>query len=103
MRRLMVTFPVRLSDALSAIHHTLCLRLECNKDAQRPLGEVWILLTRHRIDTRRPSEFISLHAEYGDDHTAAPKGLTDTAKAQGIYTNNPHVLVRSPPIILTPY
>lgn len=94
---------MRPSDILSAIHRTLRLRLECNKDAQRPLGEVWILLTRHRIDTRRPSEFISLHAEYGDDHPVAPKDLTDTAKTQGTYTNNPHVLVRTLPIISTPY
>jgi hypothetical protein len=29
--------------------------------------------------------------------------LTDTAKTQGTYTNNPHVLVRTLPIISTPY
>ena len=57
--------------------------------------EVWILLTRHRIDTRRPSEFISLHAEYDDGHPDTPKSFADTSRTQGVYTDNVHVLVRT--------
>jgi hypothetical protein len=57
--------------------------------------EVWILLTRHRIDTRRLSEFISLHAEYDDGHPDTPKSFADTSRTQGVYTDNPHVLVRT--------
>ncbi len=83
------------SDFLEAVHQTLRLRLERPQDAQRPLEKVWILLTRHRIDTRRSSEYISLHAEYNDDHPNTTKNITDFAKTQGIYTDNPHVLVRT--------
>jgi len=82
-------------DFLEAVHQTLRLRLERPKDAVRPFEEVWILLTRHRIDTRRSSEYISLHAEYDDDHPNAPKNITDFAKTQGIYTDNPYLLVRN--------
>ncbi|KAI9511452.1 hypothetical protein F5148DRAFT_975182, partial [Russula earlei] len=78
-----------------SVHCTLRLQLERTKDLQRPLEEVWILLTRHRIDTRRSSEFISLHAELDDGHLDVLKSLTDTAKTRGIYTDNPHVLVRA--------
>jgi calpain-7 len=77
-----------------SVHQTLRIRLEGTKDAERPFEEVWILLTRHRTDTRRSSEFISLHAEYDDGHPEARKNITDSAKTQGIYTDNPHVLVR---------
>ncbi|KAI0295295.1 hypothetical protein BC826DRAFT_1104390 [Russula brevipes] len=77
-----------------SVHRTLRLLLERVEDAQIPLEEVWILLTRHRTDTRRSSEFISLHAEYDDGHPNARKDLSDIAKTQGIYTDNPHFLVR---------
>jgi calpain-7 len=84
----------------AAIHQTLRLLLERPKDAQRPAEEVWILLTRHRIDTRRSSEFISLHAEYDDGHLVAPRDFTNTAKTQGVYTDSPHVLVGTSPLSL---
>jgi calpain-7 len=64
-------------------------------DAERPFEAIWILLTRHRIDTRRSSEFISLHAEYDGGHSVPQKNITDFVKPQGIYTDNPHVLVRA--------
>ena len=80
---------------MEAVHQSLRLRLERPKDAEGSSEEVWILLTRHRIDTRRSSEYISLHAEYDDDHLNTAKNITDFAKTQGIYTDNPHVLVRT--------
>ncbi|KAH9963021.1 hypothetical protein BJV74DRAFT_786999, partial [Russula compacta] len=80
-----------------SVHRTLRLLLERTKDAQRSVEEVWILLTRHRVDTRRCSEFISLNAEYDDGHPDVPKDLTSTIKTRGIYTDNPHVLVRTSP------
>ena len=84
-----------LISFLEAVHQSLRLQLERPKDAERSPEEVWMLLTRHRTDTRRPSEYISLHAEYDDDHPNTPKNITDFAKTQGIYTDNPHVLVRT--------
>jgi calpain-7 len=86
------------SHFFAAVHQTLRLLLERPKGAPRPGEEVWILLTRHRIDTRRSSEFISLHAEYDDGHLDAPKDFADTVKTQGVYTDNPHVLVRISPL-----
>lgn len=80
---------------LEAVHQTLRIRLEHTKDAESPFEEVWVLLTRYRIDTRRSSEFISLYAEYDDGHPDSRKNLTESAKTQGIYTDNPHVLVRT--------
>ncbi|KAI9465176.1 hypothetical protein BJY52DRAFT_668504 [Lactarius psammicola] len=77
-----------------SVHQILRLLLERPKGVPGASEEVWILLTRHRIDTRRPSEFISLHAEYDDGHPDAPKSFADTARTQGVYTNNTHVLVR---------
>jgi calpain-7 len=82
-------------DFLEAVHQSLRLQLERPKDAERSSEEVWMLLTRHRIDTRRSSEYISLHAEYDDDHPNTPKNKTDFAKTRGIYTDNPHILVRT--------
>ena len=82
-------------DFLKAVHQSLRLKLEHPKDAERSSEEVWMLLTRHRIDTRLSSEYISLHAEYDDDHPNTPKNITDFAKTEGIYTDNPHVLVRN--------
>lgn len=82
-------------NSLKAVHQSLRLLLERPKDAERPSEEVWVLLTRHRIDTRRSSEYISLQAEFDDDHPNTQKNITDFAKTQGIYTDNPHVLVRT--------
>jgi hypothetical protein len=87
---------VNQPDFLEAVHQSLRLILERPKDAERSSEEVLVLLTRHRIDTRRSSEYISLHAEYDDDHPNTPKNITIFAKTQGIYTDNPHVLVRTP-------
>jgi calpain-7 len=80
---------------LEAVHQTLRIRLEPTEDAEKPFEDVWILLTRHRIDTRRTSEFISLHAEHDDGHPDAQKHIMNSAKTQGIYTDNPHILVRA--------
>lgn len=77
-----------------SVHQILRLLLERPKGVPGLSEEVWILLTRHCTDTRRPSEFISLHAEYDDGHPDAPKSFADTARTQGVYTDNTHVLVR---------
>ncbi|KAH9067737.1 hypothetical protein EDB87DRAFT_1678124 [Lactarius vividus] len=77
-----------------SVHQILRLLLERPKGVPGLSEEVWVLLTRHRTDTHRPSEFISLHAEYDDGHPDALKGFADTARTQGVYTDNTHVLVR---------
>jgi calpain-7 len=102
VRRLKKANPLDILIAfLTAVHQTLRLLLECPKDTQIPAEEVWLLLTRHRIDTRRSSEFISLHAEYDDGHLDPPKDFGNTAKTQGVYSDNPHVLVGASPLSLT--
>jgi calpain-7 len=73
----------------------LRLLLERPKEASGLSEEVWVLLTRHRTDTHRPSEFISLHVEYDDGHPDTPKSFADTSRTQGVYTDNVHVLVRT--------
>ena len=78
-----------------AVHQILRLLLERPKDVPGLSEEVWILLTRHRIDTHRPFEFISLRAEYDDGHPDTPKSFADTSRTQGVYTDNVHVLVRT--------
>lgn len=80
---------------MEAVHQILRIRLECTGDTERPFEEVWMLLTRHRIDTRRSSEFISLHTAYDDGHLVPQKIIIDSVKTQGIYTDNPHILVRA--------
>ncbi|KAI0262230.1 hypothetical protein BC834DRAFT_829325, partial [Gloeopeniophorella convolvens] len=78
-------------------HQTLRLLIERPKGAPNSSEEVWVLLTRHRTDTHRSSEFISLHVEYDDGHPDAPRDFadSDTVRMQGVYTDNPHVLVRT--------
>lgn len=81
-------------DKDDSVHQMLRLLLERPKEASGLSEEVWVLLTRHRTDTHRPSEFISLHVEYDDGHPDTPKSFADTSRTQGVYTDNVHVLVR---------
>ena len=75
--------------------------------------EVWILLTRHVVDSSRTAEFISLEVEVEDELRSYSKAVDQTTIAakvrefyvngyrssywsrfQGTYTNSTHILVR---------
>ena len=51
---------------MSCIARHIQLALKVNSDSFRGDYEVWVLLTRHVVDTKRSSEFISLYAEGAD-------------------------------------
>ncbi|KAF5355468.1 hypothetical protein D9758_006317 [Tetrapyrgos nigripes] len=58
--------------------------------------EIWVLLTRHVVDTRGSSEFIALNVQLEDDFlghsvTCTTSGISDR---KGPYTNSPHFLTR---------
>ncbi|KAF9012688.1 hypothetical protein BDQ17DRAFT_1344439 [Cyathus striatus] len=58
--------------------------------------EVWILLTRHIVETQRTTDFISLRVEVEDDSVPVPRTVDlHTISSTGTYTNSSHVLVRS--------
>ncbi|GJE94253.1 cysteine proteinase [Phanerochaete sordida] len=72
-------------DALPS-HRQLDLRLSLDQPATGDT-EVWILLTRHTVDTKRSGEFISLSAN--------DPGSTSLDVLKGEYTNNTQMLVRA--------
>ncbi|THH18691.1 hypothetical protein EW146_g2354 [Bondarzewia mesenterica] len=84
------------SDRTESAHQTIRLTIH------RPSGsaelkaayDVWILLTRHRTDTRQANEYISLQADYEDTRTGDAGGFSGIPTTKGFYTNSPHVLVR---------
>jgi len=73
--------------------------------------EIWVVLTRHVVDSLRTLDFISLHVDVEDDaipisailedgqHISAKvrladlDGLSSSNECQTTYTNNIHVLV----------
>ncbi|KAI0048831.1 cysteine proteinase [Auriscalpium vulgare] len=78
-------------------HQTLRLQFSSPADGagQQP-RDVWVLLSRHRTDTHRAGEYISLQAEFRDDAADEPKRFSEAVKTQGVFTDSPHVLVRTP-------
>lgn len=50
----------------AASHQTVRIHIDGPPRFQDGPAEVWFLLTRHRTDTRRTSEYISLHIEVDD-------------------------------------
>ncbi|KJA22940.1 hypothetical protein HYPSUDRAFT_138453, partial [Hypholoma sublateritium FD-334 SS-4] len=58
--------------------------------------EIWILLTRHIVDTHRTSDFAALRVELEDDliPTATIVENQRTLSSKGTYTNSTHILVR---------
>ncbi|KAI0034839.1 hypothetical protein K488DRAFT_44532, partial [Vararia minispora EC-137] len=56
-------------------------------------NEVWILLTRHKTNTRLADEYISLQAEL-EDFIHSDSAASST-KTKGVYTDSPHILVRT--------
>lgn len=50
----------------AASHQTVRIHIDGPPKSQDGPAEVWFLLTRHRTDTRRTSEYISLHIEVDD-------------------------------------
>ena len=55
------------------------LRVKFNNSADED-DEIWLLLTRHVVDTRRTSEYIALRVQIEDD-TSPGSGLSDLADA----------------------
>ncbi|KAI0067565.1 cysteine proteinase [Artomyces pyxidatus] len=76
-------------------HQTLRLEFDSSEVETVSAVDVWVLLTRHRTDTHRTSEYISLTAELDDGLGGDEKVLIDSVKTRGVYTNSPHVLVRT--------
>ncbi|TFK50844.1 cysteine proteinase [Heliocybe sulcata] len=56
-------------------------------------SDLWVVLTRHVVDRRRASEYISLRVE--KDGTLSDYMSINKLASQGMYTNNPHTLVRT--------
>ncbi|KAJ6631453.1 hypothetical protein B0H10DRAFT_2207112 [Mycena sp. CBHHK59/15] len=79
-------------DACSTRH----MRLQFNNTSHNPEDEVWVLLTRHVVDTRRTSDFISLRVQLEDDLIGSSNpGDQRTIAIKGTYTNSTHVLART--------
>ncbi len=90
------------------------MQIEFNR-SDTPNVEIWILLTRHVVDTHRTSDFAALRVELEDDliptatvaenqrtllskvNSALNYSPTDSANylAQGTYTNSTHILVHN--------
>ncbi|KAJ7125274.1 hypothetical protein C8R44DRAFT_875091 [Mycena epipterygia] len=72
------------------------LRLKFDSTSRNDEEEVWVLLTRHVVDTRRTSDFISLRVQLEDDLTgSADSGDQRKIATKGTYTNSTHVLART--------
>ncbi|THV06173.1 cysteine proteinase [Dendrothele bispora CBS 962.96] len=57
--------------------------------------EIWVLLTRHVVDTRKSSEFIALNVQIEDDFAGRSVSCnTSGISNKGPYTNSPHFLTR---------
>ncbi|EIM80748.1 cysteine proteinase, partial [Stereum hirsutum FP-91666 SS1] len=78
-------------DKDDSSHQTVRIHIDGPPKSQDGPAEVWFLLTRHRTDTRRTSEYISLHIEVDDVQSSSS---LQHLPVQGNYTNSPHVLVR---------
>ncbi|KAI0090683.1 hypothetical protein BDY19DRAFT_992108 [Irpex rosettiformis] len=78
------TKDMSLDESLPRNFHA---RLSVQSDKE---ADIWILLTRHVIDTTsRKDEYIALDAEVEDGGISYDMGLT------GAYTNNTHVLIKT--------
>ncbi|KAI0317408.1 hypothetical protein OF83DRAFT_1058748 [Amylostereum chailletii] len=86
--------PSHLSDADKAesAHQVLHLVVDPSTSASGD-GDLWILLTRHRTNTRLDTEFISLQVEQED--TSDAREVLGSTNTRGTYTNSPHVLIRT--------
>ncbi|KAF4614242.1 hypothetical protein D9613_007736 [Agrocybe pediades] len=58
--------------------------------------EIWVLLTRHVVDSHRDSDFIALQVELDDELSQSTKAvdIQSNLSARGTYTNSTHVLSR---------
>ncbi|KAF9029355.1 cysteine proteinase [Hymenopellis radicata] len=63
-------------------------------DPPQGATEVWVLLTRHVINSRNSSNFIALKVETEDAEVASSIGAASVVDSQGIYTNSAHVLTK---------
>ncbi|TFY69939.1 hypothetical protein EVG20_g2946 [Dentipellis fragilis] len=89
--------PSRLSDADKEDSSQQVFRLKHDQATTKipPQSDVWILLTRHRNDTRKASDYISLHVEDTSDLMKSNAVHLVSDRPAGTYTNSPHVLVKT--------
>ncbi|KAG5646200.1 hypothetical protein DXG03_004026 [Asterophora parasitica] len=68
-----------------------------NRRNQGAEQEIWLLLTRHVIDSSRISDFISLKVDVEDELLCSASHVADrmVVASKGTYTNSTHVLVRT--------
>ncbi|KAJ7578544.1 hypothetical protein C8J56DRAFT_1016524 [Mycena floridula] len=58
--------------------------------------DIWILLTRHVLDTRQTSDFGALKVQVEDEtNDSAKSDIPSSVAVKGTYTNSPHVLVKT--------
>ncbi|KAF8962724.1 hypothetical protein BDZ97DRAFT_1702205 [Flammula alnicola] len=59
--------------------------------------EIWVLLTRHVVDTHRMSDFVALRVDMEDDLMPGTSFLENqrTLSSKGTYTNSTHILTRT--------
>lgn len=101
----------KLSIRILLVSRQTQIEFSCSSDIDE---EIWVLLTRHVVDTRRSTDFIALRVELEDDFVQATdvvesqralsmKVIIDPCRSsidqwssiiQGTYTNSTHVLVR---------
>ncbi|TFK45065.1 hypothetical protein BDQ12DRAFT_674049 [Crucibulum laeve] len=82
---------MRHNDEEPCHHVRLKFTNGCSEDE-----EIWVLLTRHIVDTKRTSDFIALKVEMEDDLLPAARAVDlHMMSATGTYTNSTHVLVRT--------
>ncbi|KAH7907349.1 hypothetical protein BJ138DRAFT_1160375 [Hygrophoropsis aurantiaca] len=80
-------------DSQSSNHYLLLRRHADDKTPPVAGDEIWILLTRHLVNTHRTSEYIALNVQNKDeDGTSRDPGKIAT---KGTYSNDAHVLVRA--------
>ncbi|KAE9408723.1 hypothetical protein BT96DRAFT_807713, partial [Gymnopus androsaceus JB14] len=85
------------TDKKACTHHVRAKIQSTGSDG----GEIWVLLTRHVNDTRKPATFIACNVEVVDDEAGCSIVCNKQKLSnKGTYTNNPHVLTRTkiPPL-----
>ncbi|EGO00763.1 hypothetical protein SERLA73DRAFT_178686 [Serpula lacrymans var. lacrymans S7.3] len=82
----------KVEDKGQSSSHHLRLQLCACRD-QSELQEIWILLTRHIVNSRQTSDYIALNVQ-NEEGNIAPMDINKIA-SKGTYTNSVHVLVRT--------
>ncbi|KIM39736.1 hypothetical protein M413DRAFT_446644 [Hebeloma cylindrosporum] len=75
-------------------HGQLQVEFSCDSTLDE---EIWLLLTRHVVDTHRTSDFTALRVEVEDDVAPRENAVENQhiLSSKGTYTNSTHILVRT--------